>query len=127
MPNKQRILIVENHDELRFIIVKLLKYQGFYAVPAPSAKEAIDRLQKCNFALVLSDIQMPTHDGFWLLEEIKRGWPALPVYLMSAAADLYRCQGLQCGAEAVLQKPLDIDFLTRKIRAACTGSSYQVF
>ena len=68
--------------------------------------------------LILSDINMPDIDGFGLLAEVKRHWPALPVMMITAYGDEHnRDRARALGAADFLAKPIDFPQLKGKLAA----------
>lgn len=57
--------------------------------------------------MVLSDVNMPDEDGFFVLKQVKRQWPGLPVVLMSGALLAHEAQA--AGADGFLVKPFNRD------------------
>lgn len=83
--NRFRILVVDDNADLVTSTVALLESAGYVALPACSAREAVDLLddEAGRIDLVLSDIRMPDVDGFDLLRVLRHRFPTLPIILMS--------------------------------------------
>jgi CheY-like chemotaxis protein len=88
---------------------------------AASGRDALVRLAagvQPELLLILSDINMPEMDGLQLLREIKRQWPLLPVMMVTAYGDdERRCAAGASGAADFLSKPIDFEYLKRRIQA----------
>src|SRR5690606_35564210 len=65
---------------------------------------------------VITDIQMPHRDGFWLKSEIKQRYPGLPVIALTGAAQLDKTDFLNAGFAGWVQKPFTASSLTDAIR-----------
>lgn len=101
------ILLVDDQPELLLLYAFGLEHYGFNVVKAQSAEEALLKISTYSIDVVLSDIQMPRKDGFWLLKSARPIYPSVLFCFMSSAANLYRGRGIACGALAVLDKPLN--------------------
>ncbi len=112
MDNKLRVLIVDDDQLMAITLADILALAGYEPVEAHSGAEALEKVKKSSFDLVLTDIRMPGMDGVQLFQELYKIQPGLPVVFMTAYAanDLIR-QGLASGAVGVLNKPLDIQHL----------------
>ncbi len=78
------ILVVDDNRDTALSLATLLEVLGYTAIPAISAREAVDLLDETpTIRLVLSDIRMPDVDGFDLLRVLRHRFPELPIILMS--------------------------------------------
>ena len=68
-----RVLVVEDHDDSRDLLEQVLQHVGALVVATRSADEALIHLGDVD--VVVTDIAMPGHDGFWLLLEVPRPHP----------------------------------------------------
>jgi CheY-like chemotaxis protein len=91
---------------------------------AGSGEAALRHLRTGERAeVVLSDINMPGMDGLELLHEIKRGWPRLPVMMITAYGDDDRRRRAdQEGADDFISKPVDFDYLKQRLRSLTAGA-----
>jgi two-component system, NtrC family, response regulator GlrR len=86
---------------------------------SPSAQEALRLLSLQSYDVTLSDVRMPSMDGYRLLSQIRNLWPTMPVLLMSGHLDaMPEGDPKQAGAFAVLNKPLDRDVLISHLQRA---------
>jgi CheY-like chemotaxis protein len=95
--------------------------QGTYVLHfAGSGEEAlgllVDQIEP-QLIVILSDINMPGMDGLTLLQEIKKGWPGLPVMMVTAYGDdERRRRASEYGAAEFITKPVDFDLLKQQLR-----------
>lgn len=115
---KGTILYVEDNPDNRLLVRRVLFAEGYSLVEAKDADEAIGVLNKSRPDLILMDINMPGVDGYTLTTKIKSmpGFERVPIIAITAnvmRGDRERT--LQAGCDGYIQKPLDIDQLTREI------------
>ncbi|WP_447977261.1 response regulator [Candidatus Nitrospira bockiana] len=112
-----RILVVDDEELIRRLIPEAIRRQlpDVVIETAESGRDALTHLRSHPYHVVISDVGMPHGDGFFLLEEIKRDWPHLPVILMSGEAREEEAR--ERGAQAFLPKPLNLDQLIRIVQA----------
>jgi putative nucleotidyltransferase with HDIG domain len=106
---QERILIVDDEETVRTVTAVMLAHSGYTATTTASAEEAISRLsQDPDYDLVLSDIMMPSTDGFTLLDHIITDHPGLPVVLFSSINDVHVVtNAFRRGAIDYLLKPFE--------------------
>lgn len=109
-----KILVVDDNDITARWVGFVAGQLGFNPVLAFNGEEALSRLTEQPFVLVISDVEMPGMDGFDLLQDIRLLYPQMPVILMSASRnDELRRAARVCGAQAFLEKPVNVDQLNR--------------
>ncbi|MFD2181314.1 response regulator [Rhodoplanes azumiensis] len=106
-----RILIAEDEDTLRTLVVRGLTQDGHEVIAAADGAEALDVLgrEEGRFDLLLTDIRMPLMDGIALALSAARDWPDLIILLMTAYADQReRAHGLEALIHDVITKPFTL-------------------
>lgn len=113
------VLLVEDDDDIRELIVTLLEIAGFDVTACASAEAALEQLREEPFDMVLTDYMLPNRTGAWLLDEASREGllDATPVLVVSAHPNP-PVNGFE-----VLPKPFDLDELIEKVRARLETSS----
>ncbi len=108
-----KILVVDDEAHIREMIKKGLSQMGGYSVEvAQNGKEAIEKLEKDIFDLVLTDIKMPEMDGLELLKNIKGTRPEMMVILMTAYGSIETAvEAMKIGANDYITKPINFDDL----------------
>jgi CheY-like chemotaxis protein len=108
-----RVLLVDDHAELRRVWLRVLRRAGHEVHEATSAAEALERIRTECYELVLSDIQMPDMTGLELLAKLRTLDPELAVVLLTGAPDAASVQRAEeLGASEFLTKPVDLARLT---------------
>lgn len=109
-----KVLIVDDDDEIRYLLQDMLKEEGFQVGTARDGREALNILQRESGWVVLLDIMMPNMDGREVLRQLEENQPLLDnnrIALMSAggrlAQERYRLDGNV--VRALLPKPFDLE------------------
>ena len=114
-----RILVVEDHVDIRELMVEFLEAQGYEVETARHGGEALERLGDGPLPdLVLLDLTMPVMDGWTLREALLKdpAWQDLPVIVISALSE--GVQPPQIAAS--LAKPIDLDLLLATVERLLT-------
>jgi CheY-like chemotaxis protein len=105
-PSECKILVVDDDDALRLLLVTILEKEGYNMTPAADGDEAIEIFQKQPFDLVLLDIMMPTISGLEVLKFIKERSPSTKVVMLTAYTQLkVAVQSKELGADDFIAKP----------------------
>lgn len=100
------ILVVDDEQLLRDILVKILSKDGYTVETAVDGEEALEKLRQQSFQLLISDIKMPRLNGFELLKEVKQKYPEMGVIMMTAYGDSFSVKdSLLLGADEYITKP----------------------
>lgn len=112
-PHRARILVVEDQDDVRRMLVTALEIDGHEVDEADSALAGLRQLQQRRYNLVLSDYAMPGGTGTWMLHEASRlGLMSDAVALIiTAHPDIRELADVE-----VISKPLDLDFFLEQVR-----------
>jgi two-component system response regulator FlrC len=103
-----RILVVEDDQPVRRALRRHLDRFGFRVDEAESAEEAMSRMERCAYDLVLMDVHLPGMSGVELVGQLAAEQPEAPIVLMSGDPDCgIRFEGLTAGAAAFLRKPFE--------------------
>jgi signal transduction histidine kinase/ActR/RegA family two-component response regulator len=102
-----RLLLVEDHDDTREVLARLLSRRGYHVAAARDAKEARSLSSRKTFDLLLSDIALPDATGYELLAELtsKHGLRGIAMSGFGSDADL--AQSKAAGFLQHLVKPID--------------------
>ena len=83
--NKQKILVVDDHEQMRKYLKKVL--HNYEVTEAENGKEALNTLQNNNFDLILTDYMMPVMDGETLVKQLKQQQDKTPILMLTARTD----------------------------------------
>ena len=108
-----RILVVEDQDDVRRLLVTALEMDGHHVEEAATASEGLTRLERSRYDLVLSDYAMPGGTGTWMLHEAqRRGFlEDAEALIITAHPDIRELADVE-----VISKPLDLDRFLEQVR-----------
>ena len=109
---RKRILIVDDEENTRIGLSKLLAQDGFEVESAANGNEALDCLGQRKVSLVISDINMPDMNGLAFLRELSRKFPSTNVIMITAYGGVESyLEAMNLGAYEYLHKPVRLDEL----------------
>ena len=105
-PTSERILIVDDEDQIRTLLARLLGRHGYECITAESAAAARRVLKETDVALVLSDVNMPGESGIDFTREVLAQYPDLAVVMVTGMDDRsYADAAIELGAYGYVLKP----------------------
>jgi len=116
-----RILVAEDDDTIRDLVVRALTEDGHELTAAANGAAALDALNQQNgrFDLLLTDVKMPIMDGIALALAAGRDHPDVAIMLMTGFADQReRAHGLDALVHDVIAKPFTVDQIKGAVREA---------
>ena len=114
-PTAKSVLLVDDDDSSREIVARMLRHFGAAVTEAATASSALDLAQRQRFDLVLTDLAMPEHDGYWLLERVRDARPDVPVAAITALGVAAE-QMSDAGFVSFVRKPVDPTALAELLR-----------
>ncbi|AZR74449.1 DNA-binding response regulator [Anoxybacter fermentans] len=118
--NKGRVLVVDDEDAIRELIVFNLKQQGFEAIEAADGLEAIRKVEEERPDLVILDLMLPKMDGLEVCQKIRhsRELAKIPIIMLTARGEeVDRVLGLEIGADDYVTKPFSPRELMARVKA----------
>lgn len=125
-----KILIVDDEAPIRALMRATLSMAGHSVTEASGGEEALEKIKKTNFDLVVLDIMMPVTDGYEVLERVKAipSRAGLPVIVVTAKA--YESEGIMRemtgGAIDHISKPFDPADLEAAVARALNSTESQI-
>lgn len=114
-----KILIVDDEKTIRETLMEILQYEKFDVDQAADGKEALAKIEKEDYDVVLCDIKMPRMDGIELLEKVMASGRAVPFIMISAHGTIETAvDATKKGAFDFIQKPPDLNRLLITVRNA---------
>ncbi len=126
LENRGTVLYIEDNPDNRLLVKRILLSEDYTLLEAGNAREALDVLKLARPDLILMDINMPDMDGYSLTAQIKAmpGFEHVPI--LALTANVMRGdkeKTLEAGCDGYIQKPIDIDQLTKEIEKYITRRS----
>jgi DNA-binding response OmpR family regulator len=116
MPAKQKILLVEDHEDTSELMVLLLKQLNYDVATAASISGALGMAALADFDLFVLDSLLPDGTGTELCKHIRERNDSTPILFYSAMAfDQDKQAALMAGAQRYLVKPVDFDVFSRTV------------
>jgi len=122
-----KILVADDHEVVRKGLMKVLaeSLQPIKVDEARNGQEAVSKVWKSEYDLVVLDIKMPGKNGLDALKEIKQHRPKLPVVILSMhPEEQFAIRAIRAGASGYLTKECAGDELVLAIRKALKGEKY---
>ena len=117
--SSERILLVEDDENLRVILQMQLEKLGYVAASAADAEQAIELLRKTPQDLVITDLQLPGMSGIGLVKRIQADFPEIPSIVVTAFGTVQSAvNAMKAGAYDYITKPVHGYELSALVRCA---------
>jgi DNA-binding response OmpR family regulator len=122
--SEKRILVCDDDSDIANMLQTLLTGAGYNVTTANEHSEFFTKLDAVNPDLIMLDIRMPEHDGFWIAEELQRRKNKAPVIFVTAHnRSVYRLCAPIAGAVDFILKPFDPMMLLEKVKKTLSDSA----
>jgi two-component system KDP operon response regulator KdpE len=119
--NQPRILVVDDEEVTRLSLAEILSLEGYQVASAKSGEEALQKLEKETFDLVLADLVMKEVDGLQVMEAAKKLSPETVVIMLTAYGSLESAiRAMRQGAYDYLIKPCGAQEIVASVESALT-------
>jgi DNA-binding NtrC family response regulator len=116
---KTRILIVDDEEEFVEALSERLTIRDYDVATSLDGDDAIEKVKKYNFDVIILDVRLPGIDGVDVLKKIKESKPISEVIMLTGHATVETAiEGMKLGAYDYLMKPCETDELISKINGA---------
>ncbi len=123
---KQTILIIDDEEKLRSLMVRIIKAEGFEVYDAGDCKSGLKKLEQYNIDVVLCDVKLPDGNGVDLTKKIKTLYPLSEVILLTAYGNIPDgVQSIKNGAFDYIIKGDDNDKIIPLVYRAVEKSKLQ--
>jgi two-component system nitrogen regulation response regulator GlnG len=126
MEKNQKILIVDDEENIRWVFKKALEKKNFRVDTAVSGEEALEKIQNNDYLMVFTDIFMEGMTGLELLERVKETGQDLRVVVMTAQDTMNNTiEAMRKGAHDYISKPFDFEEIYALIDKAVISQSIE--
>lgn len=117
MVSKQRILIVDDDNNIAELISLYLTKECFETKIVNDGESALDTVESFEPNLILLDLMLPGIDGYQVCREV-RAKSSVPIIMLSAKGEVFdKVLGLELGADDYMEKPFDTKELVARVKA----------
>jgi len=103
---RPRVLIVDDEQSVRDLVAKTLTMADYDVDTAPDGPSALDRLQKNDYDLLITDLKMPGMDGLSVIREARQKSAALPIVIITGySTEASAIEAINLGVCGYLTKP----------------------
>lgn len=114
----ERILLVEDEEDLRMTLSDRLKAEGYSADTAADGEEGLRKAVQNSHDLIILDVMLPKKNGFDVCRDIRNAGIVAPIIMLTARGQLVdKILGLKIGADDYLTKPFELLELLARIEA----------
>ena len=116
---KELLLVVEDFEDSRFMMLRLLEIAGYRVLEASDGEQAVELAVQKRPALILMDLSLPKLDGLAATRRIRqhKGVAKVPIVAVSAHdAQESRTEALEAGCNEYVTKPIDFDHLNALVK-----------
>lgn len=121
---KKKILVVDDEENARIGLTKLLEREGFEVASVSNGFEALNFLQQREVNVIVTDINMPEMNGITFLRELNKSFPRSNVIMITAYGGVESyIEAMNLGAFEYINKPVKLDelksILTKIFKESC--------
>lgn len=120
------ILVIDDEERIRHLVRMYLEREGYSVEEAENGREALDKIHKREYSLLIVDLMMPEVDGWRVCREIREK-SDIPIIMLTARGEEFdRVLGFELGADDYLVKPFSTKELVARVKALLrrTGGSF---
>lgn len=111
---QNKILLVEDSDDAREALAKLLELDNFMVITAGDGLKGVSAARAEHPDLIITDINMPHMSGIEMIKELRKesDFTNVPIVVITAYGQSVSTKALEVGADSVMTKPVEYDLLS---------------
>lgn len=114
---KSKVFIVDDDRDIVNLVKDILTDEGYEVEKAYNAKEALGKINKNHFDLIIIDIMLPDMDGLEVCRKIRDSIDIPIIFLTAKSKSIDKVIGLEIGADDYITKPFDDNELVARVKA----------
>jgi two-component system OmpR family response regulator len=119
----ERLLLVDDEENLRSMLAAALAHSGFEVTTAANGRDALTLTKEILPDLILLDVMMPDLDGFEVCRRLRADYVKVPIIFLTARDETSdKVRGLTTGGDDYLVKPFSLDELVARVHAVLRRS-----
>lgn len=112
-----KVLIIDDDDDLAFIISDMLESYGYNVTCAETSERAFELLENNTYHIILLDINLPDSDGFEICAELRRTSTTPVIFASARTSETDRITGFDIGGDDYLPKPYSMQEMLSRVNA----------
>ncbi|MEI7623204.1 MAG: response regulator transcription factor [Actinomycetes bacterium] len=117
MTLKPKVLVVDDEENISFLVASALKLDGCEIRVAATGREAVDAVEKFGPDAIVLDVMLPDFDGFEVLRRIRNAGCVAPVLFLTARDETDdKVRGLMAGGDDYIVKPFVLEELVARVQ-----------
>jgi DNA-binding NtrC family response regulator len=115
----EKVLLIDDEKEFLEVMSERMRARGINVTTCASAREALKKIETTSFDAIILDLKMPEMDGLETLKVVKEKRPETQIILLTGHATVEKgVEAMKLGAMDFVEKPADLETLTKKIKEA---------
>lgn len=111
------ILVIDDEERIRHLVRMYLEREGYNVEEAENGRDALDKIHKREYSLLIVDLMMPEVDGWRVCREVREK-SDIPIIMLTARGEEFdRVLGFELGADDYLVKPFSTKELVARVKA----------
>lgn len=111
------ILVIDDEERIRHLVRMYLEREGYSVEEAENGRDALDKINKRDYSLLIVDLMMPEIDGWRVCREVRES-SDIPIIMLTARGEEFdRVLGFELGADDYLVKPFSTKELVARVKA----------
>jgi len=112
-----KVLIIDDDEDLSFIISDMLEDYGYNVTCAENSEKAFELLENNTYHIILLDINLPDSDGFEICSELRRTSTTPVIFASARVSETDRITGFDIGGDDYLPKPYSMQEMLSRVNA----------